>query len=85
MFIKGMSRVKRLDSVVSVIYSLSTHTIYHTPIMVPRRRFWHVEIREHEILVRNTDLPEHYPEDEKRPQEWNKVLVQLDNFSLPLK
>lgn len=80
-----MSRVKRLDSVVSVIYSLSTHTIYHTPIMVPRRPFWHIEIRECEILVRNTDLPEQYADDEKRPQDWNKVLVQLNNFSSPLK
>jgi hypothetical protein len=53
--------------------------------MVPRRPFWHIEIRECEILVRNTDLPEQYADDEKRPQDWNKVLVQLNNFSSPLK
>ena len=81
------NRVKRLDSAVSVIYTLASHTVYHVPILTPVRKHWYVEIREHEIIVRNSDGDEPLDAVEvpSKAAKWNRVLVEMEGISDELK
>ena len=85
MFVHSMNRVKRLDSAMSVIYTLASHTVYHTPILHPTRPYWFIEIREHEIIVRNTEIPTLEREcpsgHEVEAKKWNQLLCAMSNIS----
>ena len=79
MFTYCMNRVKRIDSTIAVIYSLASHTVYHIPMLLTPRPQWFVEIREHEIIVRNTEMSA--PDIECLPASttWNRVLCTMEN------